>query len=180
MVTRWKWLGLFAGTALLAGCRFSLDTATGVWAYALIALIGAVGLFLTGRDLLRGRSSASWPTTQGEVVYSSLEQSMSTDSDGDSSVTYGAKIVYNYQVGGQQLTGDRRVFSESRSSNARRAQEIANRYPVGSTVTVHYDPNNPPVSVLEPGVGFGGMIVPLIMLGLLIFGLYKLADALFV
>lgn len=180
MITRWKWMGFLAGTVLLAGCKFSLDTATGVWAYALVALIGAVGLFVSGRDLLRGRSSASWPTTQGEVVYSSLEQSMSTDSDGDTSVTYGAKIVYNYQVGGQQLTGDRRAFSESRTSSARRAQEITNRYQVGAAVTVYYDPNNPQVSVLEPGTGFGGVIVPVITLGMLIFGLYKVVDALFV
>ena len=180
MITRWKWVGLVAMTALLAGCRFSLEAATGVWIYALMALLGAVGLFFSGRDLVRSRSSNSWPTTQGEVVYSSLEQSMSTDSDGDRSVTYGAKIVYNYQVDGQQLTGDRRVFSESRSSSARRAQEIANRYPVGATVTVYYDPNNPQVCVLEPGTGFGGIIVPLITLALLIFGIYKVADALFV
>jgi hypothetical protein len=171
---------IVAGTVMLAGCRFSLEEATGVWAYALVALIGAVGLFLTGRDLLRGRSSAAWPTTQGEVVYSSLEQNMSTDSDGDTSVTYGAKIVYNYQVGGQQYTGDRRAFSESRSSSARRAQEIANRYQVGATVTVYYDADSPQVSVLEPGVGFGGIVVPLITLAMLIFGLYKLVDALLV
>jgi hypothetical protein len=180
MITRWKWMSLIAGTALLAGCRFSLEAATGVWGYALVAVIGAVGLFLTGRDLLRGRSSAAWPTTQGEVVYSSMEQHMSTDSDGDRSVTYGAKIVYNYQVGGQQLTGDRRAFSESRTSSARRAQEIANRYQVGAQVTVYYDSNNPQVSVLEPGVGLGGMIVPVITLGLLVFGVYKVVDALFI
>jgi hypothetical protein len=168
------------GSALLAGCRFSLEAATGVWGFGLVALLGAVGLFFSGRDMLRGRSSASWPTTQGEVVYSTLEQSTSTDSDGDTSVTYGAKIVYNYQVSGQQLTGDRRAFSETRTSSARRAQEIANRYQVGSMVTVYYDPNNPQVSVLEPGTGLTGLILPIITLAMLIFGLYKVLDALFI
>jgi hypothetical protein len=180
MINRRKWIPILAATVFLAGCSFNLDSATNVWVFALLAVIGAVGLFASGRDLLRGRASSSWPTTQGEVVYSSLEQKMSTDSDGDSSVTYAAKVVYNYQVGGQNLTGDRRRFSEASTSSARRAQEIANRYPVGSQVTVYYDPDNPQVSVLETGVGIGGIIVPVITLGLLIFGLYKLVDALFI
>lgn len=180
MMRRWNVMGGLIGLLLLAGCRFSLEEATGVWAYALVALIGAVGLFLSGRDLLRGRSSASWPTTQGEVVFAQIESHMSTDSDGDSSMTYGAKIVYNYQVGGQQFTGDRHRFSQASTSSARRAQETVNRYPVGSMVTVYYDPNNPQLSVLEPGTGAGGIIVPVITLAMLIFGLYKLVDAVFI
>jgi hypothetical protein len=103
---------------------------------------------------------------------------MSTDSDGDASVTYSAKVVYNYQVGGQALVGDRRRFSDSSSSSARRAQEAANRYPVGAQVTVYYDPNNPEVCVLEPGAGMGGFVALIITLGLLGFGLYKVVDAL--
>lgn len=180
MINRWRWIPILTATLMLAGCKFSLESTSSLLVPVLLVVIGAVGLFLSGRDLLRGRSSASWPTTQGEVVYSSLEQHMSTDSDGDASVTYGAKVVYNYQVGGQALTGDRRRFSESRSSSARRAQEAVNRYPVGSQVTVYYDPDNPQVSVLETGASAGGVVVPVVTLGLLIFGLYKLVDALFI
>jgi hypothetical protein len=178
MITRWKSIGILVVLMLLAGCSSSSNSGGPVWIFALLAVIGGVGAFLSGRDLLRGRSSTSWPTTQGEVVYSSIEQHMDSDSDGGTSVTYKAKVVYNYQVGGQALVGDRRRFLETSSNNARRAQEAINRYPVGAQVMVYFDPNNPQVSVLEPGAGVGGLIALVITLGLLGFGLYKLVDAL--
>lgn len=178
MITRWKTIGILAVLMLVAGCSSSSNSAGPVWIFGLLAVVGGVGAFLSARDLVRGRSSASWPTTLGEVVYASIEQHMDSDSDGSTSVTYKAKVVYNYQVGGQALVGDRRRFSDSSSNNARRAQEAINRYPMGTQVTVYYDPNNPEICVLEPGASVGGFIALVITLGLLGFGLYKLVVAL--
>jgi hypothetical protein len=46
---------------------------------------------------------------------------------------------------------------------------VVPKYPVGTRVTVHYDPEAPERSLLEPGVRFGPFLAVLFGLGIIVF-----------
>jgi hypothetical protein len=123
--------------------------------YIILLAIGVVLLVVFGRNVIRGRESQNWPTVPGTVLYTGMETYQSTDDDGSTTTTYGATIQYNYAVAGQSYEGNRRTFSEVRTSSRRRAEQILQKYPQGSAISVHYDPDNPAESVLETGVSWG-------------------------
>ena len=139
-------------------------------AYIIVILISGVVLFKFGQDILRGLNSRNWPTTQGTIMYSGIQAHQSSDEDG-TSTSYDAAVQYSYQVAGQAFQGTRKSFSDVRTSSVQRAQRILERYPQGSSVTVYHHPENPSLSVLEPGVGWFSYIGGIIVLGLFGFGI---------
>jgi hypothetical protein len=63
-------------------------------------------------------------------------------------------VAYAYFVNGTYLQGERlRLGPRVLSSEAADARREITRYPVGSPVTVWYDPQNPADAVLERGGG---------------------------
>lgn len=112
-------------------------------------IFGAVGVALSlyGWRIVQNASmSKNWPTTQGEITASSVDESH--DDDGTS---YGANVQYTYVADDQRYSSSTVSFGQYSSSNRNHAQEIVDRYPVGKLVIVSYDPNNPATAVLEPG-----------------------------
>jgi len=98
------------------------------------------GLALTGQaifNLSKGSASTNWPTTKGEI----LESGFRTKGDNTSYPV----VKYQYDVNGKTYDGDRIVFG----SSADVPSGTLDRYPVGGTVTVFYDPNHPESAVLE-------------------------------
>lgn len=81
---------------------------------------------------------------------------------------YHAEVVYRYKVSGRAYSSDLVEFGEFDTEDPSDAQEIANRYPEGISVQVHYDPQSPDISVLETNVGGGSYIR--LFLGLVFFG----------
>lgn len=110
--------------------------------------IGAVVWFIlkrkNQRDALQ-QASLSWRSTQGRVLKSRVEVS------GGEVTSVSPYVLYEYEVHGQiyqsvQIqAGDRFI----RSATSRDAYETVDRYPVGATVTVYYDPSNPAEAALE-------------------------------
>ena len=139
--------------------------------YIIIIGISFIGLFVIGRNIVHGLSSRNWPITEGKIVHSGVQAHQSMDDDGDISTTYGASIQYAYNVSGQEIQGTRRSFTEMRTSSARRAEQILARYPQDSSVTVYHHPDEPSLSVLEPGVKWWIYVLMIILLGLLVFGI---------
>lgn len=139
--------------------------------YIIIIGISFIGLFVIGRNIVHGLSSRNWPITEGKIVHSGVQAHQSMDDDGDISTTYGASIQYAYNVSGQEIQGTRRSFTEMRTSSARRAEQILARYPQDSSVTVYHHPDEPSLSVLEPGVKWWTYVLMIIILGLLVFGI---------
>lgn len=64
--------------------------------------------------------------------------------------TYTVDIAYEYSVGERTYLGSRISAFAASSSNKTVWERLADRYPVGSTVEVHYDPTDPQQSVLNP------------------------------
>jgi hypothetical protein len=78
-----------------------------------------------------------------------LESRVTSSSDSDGT-TYGYGIRYRYAVGGQSFEGDRYAFGAGKSSDGHgRASQLVRQHPVGSKLTVYYDPAKPQQSVIE-------------------------------
>ncbi|MCI0396561.1 MAG: DUF3592 domain-containing protein [Chloroflexi bacterium] len=115
-----------------------------------------IGLSIWGWNILQNaRASTAWPTAQGQVV--SSEVTVSTSSEGGDS--YNPQVTFVYAVNDQQYQDDTIKFGETSYGNRNRAQEVADKYPVGATVTVYYDPSDPATAVLEPGVSGGSYLI---------------------
>jgi len=128
----------------------------------IIILIGLVGMFCLFVGLFASTmnmSASSWPVTEGNITSSEV-----VDWGAVNHHDYRPQISYQFQVGG-------RYYSSSQISSgaiyysgdgSKEATEIVNRYPVGSQVQVHYNPNNPSNAVLETQSGLTEQ-VPLII-----------------
>ena len=137
----------------------------------LFLLLGLGGLYGAWSWRKRGRESLSWPTVEGRIVTSQLTTDVSRDSDGDETAVHGADIRYRYSVAGVahesktvQWAGD---FKSSGTSW--QSKRVA-KYPVGSTVTVYYDPKSPAVSVLEPASRSGSVLTLLMAIAFTLVG----------
>lgn len=124
--------------------------------FSLIFILVGAGLSWWGWTILQNaRSSASWPSVQGQITGALLDYS--TDADGGDS--YSPQVTYAYAVNGRSYEGQTIKFGENSYGSKRKAQEILERYPNGQRIAVFYNPAQPDRAVLEPGVSGGSYIV---------------------
>lgn len=123
------------------------------WAITAITVIFmAVGGFFVVQGVhewMLAKASAAWPTVTGTVTHSEVTRHTST-SKGRTRTSYNARIEFDYEIDGVRHHGNRRTYRVTSASQSG-AQEAVDRYPVGSTVIVSYDPNDRTRAVLEPG-----------------------------
>ena len=91
---------------------------------------------------------------------------MSGSSSTQGSYSYQPEIKYKYYLAEATLIGERVRFGGV--SNRQIAENLVGKYKPGDEVQVYYDPDDPKDSVLEPGISFGMILMP--MLGLLAIG----------
>jgi hypothetical protein len=152
----------------------------------LLAPLGLI-LFAATYKTLEVRAARDWPSTPGKVVISNSELREVGVIDHDREDGHRteprnfANIVYEYSVSGQRLTNNRVSIGEDRG-NFEVAETIA-RYPVGTRVTVYYNPLHPREAVLERDLpqglwgclGIGTAIALAIVFGSAI-GLHRLTE----
>ncbi len=134
--------------------------------------MGIPGVALALRDAWRGSASRQWPTVNGIVITSGVAtvRHETTLPDGGHlhhaghhggrrkgrkamTSTSSTMIRYRYTVNGEEFDSTRVYFGDERASSGYGvAHKISLRYPLGSTVHVRYNPQNPARSLLEPGV----------------------------
>jgi len=121
-------------------------------------LFVGLGIFTVAymaRAVARARASVAWPTTEAVVVRSEVVASTTTSGTGGpvgrTMTTHDPEVSFEYEVAGQRYRSHRIIFVDInyRYDDAKATVE---RYPVGSRVTAYYDPRNPKVAVLEPGM----------------------------
>ncbi|HEY4234439.1 MAG TPA: DUF3592 domain-containing protein [Lacipirellulaceae bacterium] len=87
--------------------------------------------------------SETWPTVDGFVIRSGVthdDKSPRPD------------VEYRYEVAGRQFESHQIGFDVFFLPGGRgKLESIVNRYPMGSKVAVHYQPDDPAVAILEPG-----------------------------
>ena len=114
----------------------------------LLALGLAAGIalaFYSGRAIYRAWVSQHWPTAEAIVTGSEIQVSRSRRS-----VQYQPHIEYRYSVAGQEYSSDVLSFAAV-GTGADTAREWTERYPRGSSVQVHYAPDDPAVSCVSCG-----------------------------
>ena len=95
----------------------------------------------------KAKASVDWPSVQGEVKSSRITESR--DNDG---TTYGHEVIYTYTVENEKLENDIVWFGgDVKTSSRGMARDTVKKYPAGKEVSVHFNPEDPQISVLEPG-----------------------------
>lgn len=114
-----------------------------------LLILGGLGYFLYRRNqqsMAYRQSTQAWQSTTGTVVMSSTQRKRTGRSYSDYPV-----VVYLYQVNGRQYQSQR-IKAGEQFLNVRlsgQAEATVQKYQIGSTVTVYYNPSNPAESVLE-------------------------------
>lgn len=135
------------GGTLGHGAPFAEETVTG------IALLGCM-FFPFGtyfmvdgfRSLLRARDAVFWPVFPGEILSSSIAQTIVYGL-----VCYAPEVSYRYDVNGQHLESDAIQVTEARYFSEPAARAIADQYPVGAKINIRVDPQDVTDGILEAG-----------------------------
>jgi hypothetical protein len=96
-------------------------------------------------DLARARASVTWPTVPGKVEWSRIEKTKAVRGP----LFYRLAIAYCYEVDGRTYQGDTVQFGPPRITDRELIEKLADKYPAGKDVTVHYNPYAPEDAVLE-------------------------------
>lgn len=95
-------------------------------------------------------AAAAWPSVEGKVIAASLRESQRYVPSSGNINYYLADIAYEYTVEGRVIRSARYSLGGPRQFHRRsRAQRLLARFPVGTEVSVHYDPAHPDAGVLE-------------------------------
>ena len=110
----------------------------------LTTTLPALALLAFGAPLLRrARRSAAWPRTPGTILEARVVRQGNASSP---------RLTYRYRLGAEGRVGHRLwVGPSSVAVTGDWADGVVARYPVGATVQVAVDPDDPAYAVLEPG-----------------------------
>ena len=118
--------------------------------HALTLIIGSclllIGLILLTAGVLRllpARASRSWRAANGVIIEARLPSNCAR---------CWPVINYRYVVTGQSFVGDHLVAGPQDYYSQPDAETKVEEYVVGRQVTAYYDPANPAISCLEPGI----------------------------
>jgi len=141
------------------------------WLYLILSVVGLFALGSALRSKRLANASQSWQGTQGKVIESRVEKRTSTDTtDGHSSTSYDAIVLYKYSVMGKEYSGDRVAFGV-KNTNPGPANEVIKRYPVDTQVMVYYNPKKPGEAVLERSSNSGWAQI-VVAIALFVAGIY--------
>ena len=158
------WFGFAARYADAGGTPSEAPFVTACIGFALLAALVIWGI---QRNAALQRS---WPTVSARIEKSGVHefQELERRDNGPDRwrTAYRAEIVYGYDIAGVHYTGDTTAGGTRVSSNLDNRGNRAEKYPVGTAVDVHYNPENPAESVIKPG-GRALLLLWLIPIGML-------------
>ena len=124
-------------------------------AAAIFIAVGLVLLVYFGHQAIQAGRSSSWPTVEGVVTESKVVQRIGRRNR----ETDIPRITYRYSVDGFEHVGTRLFFGSQYSASwttgakwTSSAKEYMARYPPGTLLQVHYDPDDAATSVVEAGL----------------------------
>ncbi len=142
---------------------------------AMVAII--LGAFLLAGGLLTLRNwfrSRAWPRTRGTVEQSTVKSRTLIDDDKTRN-TYHVELEYAYVVDGRRHISNRVFFGGQQAYvKEEKATHDVWALPVGSDVTVYYNPKDATESVLTVAMPRGGFFLPAMGAIFLITGLIQL------
>lgn len=121
----------------------------GVFFGVLLIVGGLIGVVFGLNYLADANRSKTWQATEGVTVSAGV---IGHAKNSGSSGSYSVDVRYTYQVDGQTYQSDRIAFNGARQYNSKsKAQTAIADYSAGNVVTVYYNPDDPAISVLQPG-----------------------------
>ena len=134
------------------------------------SLAGFALLAFGSQGLIHGYSSKNWRTTEGEITESRVTRTESGMKG------YRPEIIYSYEVDAMQFSSDRILFGMSSyrtpfKTGRQIATEWLEKYPVGSRVSVAYNPTDPSRSTLNTGAHVSAWVAPVMGVPFLVVGL---------
>ena len=130
----------------------------------LFVVTGILATFWGLRIILRTRKTLQWPAVEGIIE----ESTVSSESTEGNDLLPHIKFCYRVE---QQTYRQLMQFSGDITPSQEFAQSYVDKFPEGTRVQVYYNPENPEIATLEPGLGKGDWLVLAIGLGTLIFGI---------
>ncbi len=106
------------------------------------------------RGIKEAGESTRWPSTPGAIVSAEVQEQRPLQShSGYQKTDYLPVVKYSYTVSGTSHTGSHRTFNDDVVvyGSTDKAEAAIEKYPVGKTVQVYFNPTNPADAVLEPG-----------------------------
>lgn len=132
------------------------------------AFVGSFDGFILYNQFRQIRATG-FPQTTGTVTRSEVTRHRGSKGG----TTYGVKIEYTYRINGTTFEGGRFRYGNFSSSDSGWAHTAVRDNPVGASIPVFYNPQNPGDAVLKPGANGGDLFLILfltpfnmIMLGL--------------
>ena len=113
---------------------------------SMLTIFAAVFFLIGLRGLYESYSNSRWPTTRGQVVNSGV--SVLPDS---AEPSFRFMLTYCYEVGAKKYRSDRYALIPVESSYRAIIEQLVDRHPVGSEITVHYSPLFPSSSLIQQG-----------------------------
>ena len=124
-----------------------------LWLFILSAGLGGIVFIGQGVWLqYNGSRSTSWPSVPGTIVESKVRAFKVRLFGRDHEPSFRADVTYEFYVAGMPYTGDTISFNPG-STHPMSVTSRVQQYPLGKTVLVYYDPEDPSRSVLQPGSG---------------------------
>jgi len=129
----------------------------------------AIVLFIfkkAGLAILRlAVESWSWETAAGKILRSGSAQVQTQNG-----INYKPDVSYEYEVGQTKYRGE--TFSIGNLTfSGNKAQTIISQmlrhYPQGARTQIYYNPKNPKMSVLEPGIKVQHLLLPVVALAII-------------
>ena len=128
-------------------------------------VISSVLVSLWGlRVIVMARRTLQWPSVKGIIE----ESKMPARSDEFNDLL--PHIEYSYSVD-ERIYRQVLKFSGDITPTQEFAKSYVEKYPVGASVQVYYNPANPETSTLEPGLGKGDWLILAIGLGMFFLGI---------
>jgi len=140
-------------------------------------LIFVVGLLIVGTEAVTFSdqiNTSDWEEIPATVSISEIREYEICDEDGCSINDY-PYIKYSYFVDGESYSNDDIVLFDLDEGDYGFSPDIIDDYPVGSEISVYYNPKNPDEAVLMKG--FSGVIPVIIMISQIIIGVYIAVTA---
>ncbi|MBN1260259.1 MAG: DUF3592 domain-containing protein [Anaerolineae bacterium] len=114
-----------------------------------MVLLGLVYLIAALLDRRRKETVGSWPTVEGHILSTDVVHKEKTTEEW-ALATYTPVVRYTYSVAEKAYTSENVDFEPERSfPSLAEAEAVAQRYPAGCAVTVHYNPHGPQQAALE-------------------------------
>jgi hypothetical protein len=138
------------------------------------SLFGLLFLYFGIKNFVIAYESDNWPTVVGIITESKINRKRSESKSNGSStsvVVYNAQVKYEYHIGKTKFIGRKIKIDDISSSNKNPTIVTLKKYPVGSKVTIFYNPKSHDYSLLEPGYNRDIFLLPFIGFGLLLFGI---------